>query len=276
MIFLKRDIKKLNKRLETIKSADTNMRLTTETFDKDIVELCNNVNALLDEQRKAAVESEKSNREFRQAITNISHDIRTPLTSAIGYIQMMKSGEISGDKQQEYLDVIEHRLKSLSGLINDLFEYTQIVEGKAAQNIEKVNLCNVLRDIVSVYYGDFMEKKFAVDVSIPDSPVYILCDAGYIRRAVQNLVQNVLAHGTEHFRLSLVGGEIIFQNKVANPETLEPARLFERFYTADLSRSGNTAGLGLAIVKELVRSMGGEVSAALEGDALTVCVKLKI
>ncbi|MCL1794603.1 MAG: HAMP domain-containing histidine kinase, partial [Oscillospiraceae bacterium] len=215
---------------------------------------------------------EKSNRKFRQAITNISHDLRTPLTSAIGYIQMIKSGNTPDDKKREYLDIIENRLKSLANLMNNLFEYTQIVEGKISQNIEKVNICNVLRDTISDYYGDFMSKNFTVETDIPDLPVYILYDTNYFRRAVQNLIQNVLAHGIEYFKLTVDGKNIIFQNKVLNAGVIEADRLFERFYTADLSRNSNTTGLGLAIVKEIIQNMGGNVNASVENDMLSICL----
>jgi len=271
-VLLKRDINLLNHTLRTIEQSDTNMRATTETFDKNISELCNTINDILDKQTKIIMSSDKSNREFRQAITNISHDLRTPLTSAIGYIQIIKSGNTPDDKKREYFDIIEQRLKSLSNLMNELFEYTQIIEGKSAQNIEKVNVCNVLRDIISDYYGDFMDNNFTVEVNIPDVPVYVLCDAGSLRRVIQNLVQNVLSHGTEHFKLTVDGKNIIFQNKVSNAGAIEADRLFERFYTADLSRNSNTTGLGLAIVKEIVQNMGGEVNACVENDMLSIFI----
>jgi signal transduction histidine kinase len=272
VVMLKRDIKRLNQTLRTIEKTDTNMRATTETFDKDISGLCVTINDILEKQKKVMAASVKDNREFRQAVTNISHDLRTPLTSAIGYIQMIKSEKTPDEKKFEYFDVIEQRLKSLSNLMNGLFEYTQIVEGKVTQNIEKINICNVLRDISSDYYGDFIGKNFTVEIDIPDSPVYILCDAGSFKRMAHNLVLNVITHGAGYFRLSVDNNSIIFQNKVSNPAEIEPERLFERFYTADLSRSGNATGLGLAIVKEIARSIGGEVSASLENDMLTIYV----
>ena len=275
VVLLKRDIKLLNHTLRTIEKSDTNMRATTETFDKNISELCNTVNDILDKQKKIIITSEKSNRELRQAITNISHDLRTPLTSAIGYIQMIKSGNTPDDKKIEYINIIENRLKSLSSLMNGLFEYTQIIEGKITQNIERINICNVLRDTISSYYDYFISRNFTVEINIPETPLYVLCDANYFRRAVQNLIQNVFAHGIEYFTLTVDGGNIIFQNKVSNAGAIETDRLFERFYTADLSRNSNKTGLGLAIVKEIVQNMGGEVNASVENDMLSICISIQ-
>jgi len=270
LLMLKKDIRQLNQTLRIIEKTDTNMRATTGTFDKNIIELCDVINDILDKQKDVIIASQKSNREFRQAITNISHDLRTPLTSAIGYIQMIKSGKTPDDKKQEYLDIIEHRLKSLSNLMNDLFEYTQIVEGKVTQNIEKINICNLLRDIMSDYYEDFVRKNFDVQIDIPDLPVYIICDANYFKRAAQNLIQNVLVHGIEYFKLIVIDNSVIFQNKVSDPGAIEIDRLFDRFYTSDFSRSGNATGLGLAIVKELVQIMGGEINVYIENDLLSI------
>jgi signal transduction histidine kinase len=275
IVLLKRDIRQLYQSLCIIEKSDTNMQATTQTFDKNISELCTAINDILDKQKKIVIANEKSNHEFRQAITNISHDLRTPLTSAVGYIQIIQSGSITKDKEREYLDIIEQRLKSLSALMNDLFEYTQIAEGKTVQNIEKVNICNILRDIISDYYGDFIGKGFTVQTDIPDSPVYVLCDADLLKRAVQNLIQNVLAHGIEYFKLSIDIGVIIFSNKVLNADLINADRLFERFYTADLSRKGNTTGLGLAVVKEIIQNMGGEVNAFIEKDKMNICVSLR-
>lgn len=272
IVLLKRDIRQLYRTLRTIEKSDTNMRATTETFDKEVSALCGTINDILEKQKKITIASEKSNGELRRAITNISHDLRTPLTSAIGYVQMLKSDKTPDDKKCEYLNIIEYRLKSLSNLMSELFEYTQIIEGKITQNIEKVNICNILADILSSFYDDFTERRFVVEVDMPNTPVYVICDLNSFKRVSQNLIQNVLVHGVEHFRLSVDGGNnvITFQNKVANAESLDIERMFDRFYTADLARSGGNTGLGLAIVKELVQSMGGRIKAFKEDDILKI------
>ncbi|MCL2037229.1 MAG: HAMP domain-containing histidine kinase [Oscillospiraceae bacterium] len=265
MFFLKPDIRNLNKQLGTIKSCDTNARLTTATSDRDIAELCNSMNAVLDERREAVIEAQLRNTEFKRAITNISHDLRTPLTSAIGYLQMVQeSGSL------EHLALVEERLKSLTTLMNSLFEYTKIIEGRVEYNLEKVNLCDVLRDTLVQFYGGFTAQGFEVAVDIPDAPVYALCDKSAIARVAQNLIKNALEHGYKRFALSVSEGEIVFSNCVREIDSLDTEQIFERFYTADLSRSGGNTGLGLAITRELVESMGWKISAVKEGETLIV------
>lgn len=276
IVLLKRDIRQLNRTLRTIEKSDTNMRTTTDTLDKDISALCGAINDILEKQKKIIIAGEKTNRGFRQAITNISHDLRTPLTSAIGYIQMLKSDKTPINKKEEYLNIVEDRLKSLSKLMNELFEYAQIVEGKADPNIEKVNICTIFRDIVSSFYNDFIEKNFNVQINIPDTPVYVFCDSSSLKRAVQNLIQNVLEHGIELFKLVInkENNSIIIQNRVANIELIDVERLFDRFYTSNFSRNDGNTGLGLTIVKELVQSMDGEIRAFKEDDILEINICL--
>ena len=269
-MFLKKDIRQLNKQLELIKISDTNARLTTETFDSDIVELCNSVNAVLDERREAVIKAETSNTELKRAITNISHDLRTPLTSALGYLQMARK-----ENDNEHLQIIEERLKSLTVLMNSLFEYTQIIEGKTEQIKEKVNVCNILRDVTARFYGDFINKGFEVKIEIPEEPIYVYCDPNALERAAQNLVKNALEHGYNQFELIADDKIIEFRNRVLNIDELDVNKMFERFYTADLSRNSGNTGLGLAITKELVESMGGKIIAEKENDMLNIRIIIR-
>ncbi|MCL1831757.1 MAG: HAMP domain-containing histidine kinase [Oscillospiraceae bacterium] len=263
---IKRDIRQINQTMELIKNEDTNTKLTTQTFDKDVCELCNNINVLLNENRKTKVEYERSNAEFKRAITNISHDMRTPLTSSIGYLQMLQDDNISSTKQAEYIGIIESRLQSLSMLMNSLFEFAKIIEGNVEPNIQKVNICNVVRDCLSESYIELERKGFSVDVNIPDEPVLWLCDVNAIRRILQNLLKNVCVHGREYLRVQLRGNTIEVANKFVGE--VDTQRIFERFYTTDLSRTSKNTGLGLAIARELAERMGSSISANIKGKLL--------
>ena len=269
---IKKDIRQINKTLELIKNEDTNTKLTTQTFDKNVCELCNNINDILEESRKTKVECERSNAEFKRAITNISHDMRTPLTSAIGYLQMLQSENINTEKQAEYIGIVESRLQSLSTLMGSLFEFAKIIEGNVELNIQKVNICNVLRDCLSESYSELENKGFSVDVNIPDEPVIWACDVNAIRRVLQNLLKNVCVHGLDYLRVSLLNDTIEIANKTVGEVDTE--RIFERFYTSDLSRTSKNTGLGLAIAKELTTQTGGVIAANKEGELLSMRIHM--
>ena len=273
---MKQDIKSMSYSLKNIKESDTNQQLTTATFYKDICNLSITMNEILEKQRQIHITNENSNREFRQAITNISHDLKTPLTSAIGYIQMIQSDGINEDKKIKYLQIIENRLKSLSNLTNELLEYSRIIEGKVPMNLEQINMNNLLRDIISTFYDQLIEYNYEVRLNIPDEALYFMGDIASFERIFANLIQNVLKFGTQIFDLSLDQEKrvISFRNKIADIQGFEVEFLFDRFYTADQSRNSKSTGLGLAIVKELIISMGGTISSYTEKDFLIIEIGL--
>ena len=210
-------------------------------------------------------------RELKQAITNVSHDLKTPLTSAVGYLQLIRSDKLPEEEKREYLNIIEKRLEALTLLLDELFEFTKIYEGKIEAQTERTNVSNALCDVLSLHYEDFTAKGITPLVSLPESPVYISADSAMLKRIFQNLVQNALIHGTGNISVIVnPDARIIFKNSIENPEKIDAGRLFERFYTADISRSSKTTGLGLAICKELVERQSGKIDAFVEGGNLII------
>jgi signal transduction histidine kinase len=277
ILLMKRDIRNIIENLKVIKNNNTNIRLTTLTFDRDISNLILLINEVLDKEKQSFVENKRTNKVLKETITNVSHDLRTPLTSIIGYIQMIQSPKTSEDRKKEYYSIIENRLNYLSQLINSFFEYTQTVEGKDNITMAKVNICNLLRDILSLYYEDFIEKNFNVKISIPEQPIYFIGDSNILKRVIQNLIQNVLIHGIEEFQLVVddENNSLIFKNKVENLQEIDVDRLFDRFYTGDISRNKKTTGLGLSIAKELIINSGGSIKAYKDDELLCISLKFK-
>jgi len=274
---LKKDVRGIKASLQKIKSIDTNMRLTTSTFDTDVASLANALNEILDQQKVILVENERMNREFRQGITNISHDLRTPLTSASGYIGLIKSDKVAETKKLEYLNIVESRLKSLANLMSELFDYMQMVEGKVEFELEAVDICHLVREEVVSFYDALVQGSFKVAVDIPEQPLQLITNRAQLQRVIQNLIGNVLKHGVEYFSVNVsTTGVMTFTNKVAAVEGFDVERIFDRFYTADTSRHRQKTGLGLAITKLLVEKMGGEIRAELDGDMLSIAVTVQV
>jgi len=273
---MKRDIDSLNRSLKYIQENNTNQQLTTATFYKDICDLANTINMILEKSAQIRIANEKSNREFHQAITNISHDLRTPLTSALGYVQMVQSDDISQEKKAEYLERIEYRLKVLSNLTDSLLEYSRIIEDQVPVEFERVNVNNLLRDCVSVFYDRFIEQDYKVNVHIPDEVLYTSGNQALFERIFMNVIQNALRYGTQVFEVSLnaQSSTLEFKNRIADPEGVDVNQILDRFYTADNSRNNKSLGLGLAIVKELVAKMGGTTNAHIDDDFLSIEIQL--
>ncbi len=272
---VKKDLKSFKSQLSDIHNDDTNARLTTATFDKDISTLAIIINDMLERQKAEILRCRNAELKMKHAVTNISHDLRTPLTSAMGYLQLMESKAAGEAKHKEYSEIVKAKLKMLVILIERLFEFSQILERKNLK-LEKINVCNVLRDVLAGFYEDFVQKGFDVRLEIPEIPLYIYTDEEAVRRIFQNLAQNALTHGSRYFMASLDSEtkEIEFANHVEDIKAIETEYIFDRFYTLDASRTNKNTGLGLAIVKGLVEGMGGSVSAGIKDDFLSIKLHL--
>ena len=270
MFFLKREIRALHRRLTEILKTDTNAHLTTTTADQDVAALAVSINALLDEVRQAEFQKNCAESDLKRAVTNISHDLRTPLTAALGYLQLLESADMDADTRAAYLDTVRGRLLSLSALMDSLFEFARVSEGGQAYSIEKVNVLDLLRNVLAASYTELAARGITVHADIPDAPLYYMADKDALQRILQNLIKNVYQHGHKEMRIRVHGQMLELANKAADVENLDAERIFERFYTADMSRTGKNTGLGLAIAAELARRMGGQLSAAVEGGMLVM------
>jgi signal transduction histidine kinase len=272
LILLKKDMRQLSGNLNEITKTDTNAHLCTNTFDKDIVALSESINQLLEKQRQIYVEISNAQNDLKRAITNISHDLRTPLTSAKGYLQMVESGEFDSETNTNYIAIIRDRLEVLSLLMDNLFAFSRAFEGDIV--LEPVNIGYVLRDTLAGSFAEIENSGFIVEATIPDTPIYCMCDEEALRRILQNLISNAISHGKDRLRVNLSGSVIEIANITDNIEQIDEQGIFERFYTADTSRSNKRTGLGLAIAKELTDKMGGTISATKVGDMLVISLRL--
>ena len=281
---LKKDLRQTGEKLAAIAVIETNEQLKTLTFDKDIASLVRTVNILLKKHRDDYIEINRIESVLKRAITNISHDLRTPLTSAKGYLQMLEGlltdleTAVTDEKvyylpntllkSQRHISIINGRLEALTVLMDNLFAFTQAVEGNI--NPERVNIGNLLRDALSAQYAVLEKRGFAVESTIPDAPVYAMVDEAACKRVIHNLLTNAHVHGRDKLWITLNETEIIIGNLTENAQNINTTSIFDRFYTADAARTHKHTGLGLAIAKELTEKMGGTLTAEVEGERFSV------
>jgi len=271
-LMLKKDVRQLSIKLNEITKTDTNARLSTHTFDKDIINLAEGINRMLEKHRQGYLETNRLENDLKRAVTNISHDLRTPLTSAKGYLQMAENGGLDDETKMRYLAIISERLDALTVLMDSLFAFSRAVEGDIT--LRRVNIGNALRDTLVAGYAEIEGKGFDVESDIPDSPIYSMCDEDALKRVLQNLISNAVVHGNSFLRVKLSDGVIEIANRIDEPHKIDTYNIFERFYTADTSRTNKRTGLGLAIAKELTEKMGGCISATKEENMLVMRVRL--
>jgi len=274
LILVKKDFQKIGEKLMEITSIETNTGLRTETFDEDISRLIEGINDMLQNNRQNYLEVQRMEVALKRAITNISHDLRTPLTSAKGYLQMAENDNLDRETQLRYLSIIHGRLDALTVLMDNLFAFSRAIEGDIT--LQRVNICNLLRDTLVDNFAEIESKGFTVETDIPDAPIYCICDENALKRVVQNLITNAVVHGKSYLRVQISGTTIKIANKADDINHVDTNEIFERFYTADASRTGKRTGLGLAIVKELTEKMGGNISTSKVEGMLEICVHLPL
>jgi len=269
-------VKKISKQLEKYNDRKTNKKIEMALFDKNMEKLGLEINKLIDlyvaENRKRI----RYENEQKQAIANMSHDLRTPLTSILGYIQMAEEEDVTADERKELLSIANKRAKRLETLLKDFFELSIIESTDHHLKSEQINLRNLTIDVLISFYDRFQEINMEPTIHIPEKDVFIIADESAVTRVIENLLSNAIVHSDGNIIISLEEQGSTVKLSVRNDAyslTDEDARLiFDRFYKADRSRSGKSTGLGLSIVKSFMEKMSGKVTGHLnEGQLIIIC-----
>lgn len=271
----RKQILHMKEELMMIQKEDTNYRLSSYCHIGETEEVIRLFNAKLTEVQQKAAELGRENRIYRESITSISHDIRTPLTSAKGYMQMLSAGEgITEEKKKSYITTVERRIDAVTDMLNQLFEYARVEAGEMEFIPERINLGNLFADTIALFYDDFVKKGCEPEIMLTETPCLILADRHAMSRIIENLIKNALVHGVGDYRFSLRRqGDTAYlsvSNRTSSIEQRDMDRIFDRFYTTDTSRTKKTTGLGLAIVKQFAERMGQTVSASLDNGIFSV------
>ena len=277
IIGYKREFRRINKEISN--NLDEYVNIKTKSVDKDVENLVQNINLIFDSKQKVVAEKKKKEEELRASISNMSHDLRTPLTSIMGYLQMIKSEKPSEADKKEYMDIVEKRTKSLQKLISSFYELSRIEGNEYNFNYKKVNLSNVLCENIAVFYNDFINNNIEPVIEIEEGIKEIISDEGAITRIFSNLIGNMIKHGENYVKISLKKeNDIIiteFTNKATGLTQENVDKLFNRFYTVDNSRSDRNTGLGLYITKVWVEKLGYNITAKLENENLKIKISWK-
>lgn len=250
---------------------DHNSGITVSSRDKDICKLATDMNEALKEQRKMYLLYYQGDREMKTAITNISHDLRTPLTAISGYLELLKEEEKS-ETVEKYIDVIDERTRHMKNLTEEMFEYSMITATEDAEvPSEDVDLNRMLEDCIMDYYAALTEKNISLSVDITESRIIRRLNRTQTERVFSNLISNALKYSDGDLSISMDdNGEIIFSNSAQRLSQVSAERLFGRFYTVENAR--NSTGLGLSIAKTFVERMNGSINAEYRDGRLYIII----
>lgn len=273
---LKKEVKKIIRQLHNYNNRKTNKRMDIALFDKDIESLGLEINKLIDlyvdENRKRV----RFENEQKQVIANMSHDLRTPLTSILGYIQMAEEDDVTVDERKELLSIANKRAKRLETLLKDFFELSIIESTDHHLKSERINLRKITIDVLVSFYDRFHERNMEPTIHMPENDVFIVADESALNRVIENLLSNAIIHSDGNIIISLEEQDLkvkmIVKNNAHSLTEQDADQIFDRFYKVDQSRSGKSTGLGLSIVKSFMEKMNGTITGQLsDGELSIVC-----
>ena len=261
-------IKEIEDNLDIILNNDTNKLITISTNNKRLNRLTANLNTSLRKIRKLEITYKNGNKELQESITNISHDLRTPLTAIKGYIDLIKK-EKSKKKIVEYLKIIENKSEDLVILTEQLYDYSKSLDLKDNLKKEKVCINDILEDTILSYYALIKKKNLTPEINITTKGIYRKIDKNMAIRILENIISNTIKYTDEDIKITLLdNGKIIIKNKSHVLDNTTVNKMFDRYYT--IESGSNTSGIGLSIAKQLVNINGGKITAKYSQGYLIV------
>ena len=264
---LRRGAKALRLDLAQKLREDTNTLLFLPCRDRELRRLAASLNEELRLLRKERLRYQQGDRELKEAVVNVSHDLRTPLTALSGYVELLK-GEALSPAGQRYLSQIEDRAQAMQAMTEELFRYSLAAE-ETALTLEPVDLRAAVEEALLSFYGAFQQKGVVPQLSLPQGPVTRQLDKAALSRVLGNILTNALKYSPGELAVALSpAGGLTFSNPAPGLDPVSAGRLFHRFYTVE--SSAQSTGLGLSIARELTQRLGGTISARWESGRLQV------
>ena len=268
-----RQVKDICRQLAFLMKHDSNMLIHREFDLGGIGMLSDRLNDLLELRRKEKQYYQEKETLIADTYTNLSHDIRTPLTSLDGYFQLMEACE-NVEEQRRYLNIIHERIHSLNEMLEELFMFTKLKNESYRLELTSCCINRILKETVFSYYDDWVRREIQPDIQITEEQLYIDGNKQGLSRIIQNVIKNGLDHGEKKIRIVLKREQnravLRISNQVTASEQIDIEHVFDRFYKADAARSKTSTGLGLSIAREFVRRMNGEIGAKIEENEFIV------
>ena len=282
LILIRRNLKEISRELNNTKNEDYNRQLKVTLSDKTVEKLAADMNQNLDYQKSLKMETEKSRRQLEQSISDIAHDLRTPLTVIKGNLQMLEREELS-DKGREYLDISRRKADTLKGMVDEFFELSVLESDSKPVELCKLDLIGFLSEFIIENETLIREKNLSPKITFPERTIYVRASKEMLSRVFSNLITNILKYAKDDFELVVEQDDdenaqavVKVSNHVDDPSTIDIEHIFDRTYRADKARSDGSAGLGLYIAKLLVEKQKGSIQAYINEDLLVFEVKLNV
>lgn len=272
IVILRRTARAIARQFDDRLHADTNTPITLSSHDAGMCQLADAINISLRELRRQRLRYETGDRELKTAVTNISHDLRTPLTAIRGTLDLLEKEEKTATITR-YLDIIANRTDAMTQLTEELFRYSVILTDDSPLALTPVCLNDALAESLAAFYGAFSQRGLTPDIRLCEEAVWRSLDPQALARVFNNILNNALKYsdGDLHVHLS-ADAVITFANHAADLDSVTTAQLFDRFFTVETAH--HSTGLGLSIARTLVEQMGGHIDANYSDGFLTIRLQL--
>lgn len=268
LIILNKTIKEIENKLPFILNNNTNQLITISSNNKNLKKLVNTLNKDLKYLRKLKLEYINGNQNLVNVITNMTHDIRTPLTAIRGYLDLIETNNLN-KKQKEYIKYINAKVNDLTILTEELFDYSKI----SNNSLDKENVClnDELENIIASFYDLFKEKGINPSITITNKKIIRYINKLSFNRIIDNIIMNALKYSDEYINIKLDdNGIITFKNKTTILDRISVAKIFDRFFTVE--NANKSSGIGLSIARKLVELNNGKITAKLRNNELVITI----
>ncbi len=279
LISLLSQMRSIRSQVHFISRNETRKRLTFYGKSRSFRRLASDINEILDSYDERHEKILREDKEIKDTLTNMSHDIRTPLTSLKGYFELLEQTD-DPEERRKYSSIITGRIDSLSEILETMFLYTKVSNVNFKISIDPIECSKIILETLFEYYDDFQDKGFEVDVDV-DEGIRILGNEQSLKRIMQNLIRNSLVHGGGDVKLSVKRDEqgkkvvITLDNLLLEGQNPDPQKVFDRYYKGDASRHTGSSGVGLSVVKKLVESMSGDIGAVVSDGRFKIAMSFK-
>ena len=265
---LKKSSREIRNDLAEIISSDTNKLIDISSSDKDMKSLASALNVQLKILREEQIRFRQGDLELKAAVTNISHDLRTPLTAIRGYLDMLEKEDLP-EQTRRYLSIISGRTEAMKQLTKELLKYSAAVSDETKLKMEEITVNDVLEESISAFYAVLTNRGIVPEINICDEKVRRTLNKTALSRIFSNIISNAVRYSSGDLKITLsTSGCILFENKAEQLDEITVGRLFDRFYTVETAEK--STGIGLSIAKALTEAMGGRISAELDINILKI------
>ena len=277
--YYRRQIKNVKSQISFLNQHETNMLITSDQKSGCVADLADELNTLIEQTAALRKEIADNESHLKDTIINLSHDIRTPLTSMDGYFQLLLKSD-DPEERQQYAMVISDRLSSLKEMLDELFTYAKLTNKAYEVELSPCAVNEILLSVLFSFYKDIKQRGIEPRVNVPEQDIFIQGNEPALRRIFQNILKNCIEHGNNQLSVRLINSadmvQIYFENDYQTQEPIDANKVFDRFYKVDGARSKTSTGLGLSIAKELVERLNGSISGNVKNDTFTITITFQL